>query len=104
MSYSAGEFVRDASEAMHQIWQRGRQPLLVGGTMLYFHALTSGLAQLPEADCGVRAQIDAQAASEGMGGRYIEELAASRSGSGRANSRQRSPAHSTRARGVPSDR
>ncbi len=64
-NYSAGEFVRDASEAMQEIWQRGRQPLLVGGTMLYFHALTFGLAELPEADLRVRAEIDAQAASGG---------------------------------------
>ncbi len=65
MSYSAGEFVRDASQAMLEIWQRGRQPLLVGGTMLYFHALRQGLADLPEADLAVRAQIDAQAATAG---------------------------------------
>ncbi len=65
MSYSAGEFVRDASQAMLEIWQRGRQPLLVGGTMLYFHALSWGLADLPEADLAVRAQIDAQAATAG---------------------------------------
>jgi tRNA dimethylallyltransferase len=65
MNYSAGEFVRDASLAMQEVWRRGRQPLLVGGTMLYFHALTWGLAQLPEADLGVRAQIDAQAATAG---------------------------------------
>ncbi len=65
MSYSAGEFVRDASQAMQEIWRRGRQPLLVGGTMLYFHALSWGLAELPEADLRVRAQIDAQAAAAG---------------------------------------
>ncbi len=65
MSYSAGEFVRDASQAMLEIWQRGRQPLLVGGTMLYFHALRQGLADLPAADLAVRAQIDAQAATAG---------------------------------------
>lgn len=64
-SYSAGEFVRDANQAMLEIWQRGRQPLLVGGTMLYFHALSWGLADLPEADLTVRAQIDAQAATAG---------------------------------------
>jgi tRNA dimethylallyltransferase len=64
-SYSAGEFVRDAVRAMDDIWARGRQPLLVGGTMLYFHALSTGLAQLPEADPGVRAEIDAEAASAG---------------------------------------
>src|SRR6202158_1561838 len=64
-SYSAGEFTRDAVCAMQDIWRRGRQPLLVGGTMLYFHALSFGLAELPEADFGVRADIDFQAANSG---------------------------------------
>jgi len=67
MSYSAGEFVRDAERAMGEIWSRGRVPLLVGGTMLYFHALTAGLAQLPAADAAVRAAIDAAAARGGWG-------------------------------------
>jgi tRNA dimethylallyltransferase len=65
MPYSAGEFVRDASRAMQEIWARGRQPLLVGGTMMYFHALSEGIAELPAADSQVRAQIDAQAAAAG---------------------------------------
>jgi tRNA dimethylallyltransferase len=64
-SYSAGEFARDARQLMEQIWSRGRQPLLVGGTMLYFHALTQGLAQLPRADAAVRADLDATAAGGG---------------------------------------
>jgi tRNA dimethylallyltransferase len=64
-SYSAGEFTRDAVGAMRDIWRRGRQPLLVGGTMLYFHALSFGLAELPEADPNVRADIDLQAANSG---------------------------------------
>jgi tRNA dimethylallyltransferase len=64
-SYSVGEFTRDALSAMEDIWSRGRQPLLVGGTMMYFHALTSGIAQLPESDPAVRAEIDASAAALG---------------------------------------
>src|ERR1700694_18130 len=64
-SYSAGEFTRDAVCAMQDIWRRGRQPLLVGGTMLYFHALSFGLAELPEADPDVRAGIELEAASSG---------------------------------------
>jgi tRNA dimethylallyltransferase len=74
MGYSAGEFVRDANQAMQDIWRRGRQPLLIGGTMLYFHALTLGLAELPGADPHVRAQIDAQAAAAGWAAVH-EELA-----------------------------
>jgi tRNA dimethylallyltransferase len=65
MSYSVGEFIRDAELAMQDIWSRGRQPLLVGGTMLYFHALTTGIADLPAADLQVRARIDASAAKMG---------------------------------------
>ncbi len=63
--YSAGEFVLDAGAAMQDIWQRGLQPLLVGGTMLYFHALMEGIAELPEGDPAIRAQIDARAAAVG---------------------------------------
>lgn len=64
-TYSTGEFILDAAAAMEDIWQRGRQPLVVGGTMLYFHALSSGIAALPEGVVGVRAQIDARAAVSG---------------------------------------
>jgi tRNA dimethylallyltransferase len=64
--YSVGEFLIDAQRAMLDIWSRGRKPLLVGGTMMYFHALTAGIAELlPEADPAVRAAIDAQAAMHG---------------------------------------
>jgi len=72
MSYSAGEFVRDAERAMQEIWSRGRQPLLVGGTMLYFHALTEGIADLPEADPGLRAEIDARARILGWAAMHAE--------------------------------
>lgn len=64
-AYSAGQFVRDALQAIHDIHARGRLPLLVGGTMLYFRALRRGLAELPEADPDVRADLDAQAAQRG---------------------------------------
>jgi tRNA dimethylallyltransferase len=71
-SYSAGEFVRDASAVMREIWSRGRQPLLVGGTMLYFHALLGGIAQLPAADRQVRADIEARAAAGGWAALHEE--------------------------------
>jgi tRNA dimethylallyltransferase len=61
-SYSAGQFVRDARSAIVAIHGDGKLPLLVGGTMLYFHALLRGLAALPEGDAEVRAQIDREAA------------------------------------------
>ncbi len=54
-SYSAGQFVRDAAQAIEDIESRGRVPLLVGGTMLYLRALTGGIAELPEGDARLRA-------------------------------------------------
>ncbi|MDP9065250.1 MAG: tRNA (adenosine(37)-N6)-dimethylallyltransferase MiaA [Pseudomonadota bacterium] len=72
VAYSAGEFVVDARAAMEDIWQRGRQPLLVGGTMLYFHALTAGIAALPDADLEVRARLDARAAASGWSSMHAE--------------------------------
>jgi tRNA dimethylallyltransferase len=71
-SYSAGEFTRDAWHAMQDIWRRGRQPLLVGGTMLYFHALSHGIAQLPAADPELRAEIEREAASLGWAALHRE--------------------------------
>jgi len=65
VGYSVGEFLLDARRAMEDIWSRGRQPLLAGGTMMYFHAMTAGMADLPEADLKVRADIDAKAATQG---------------------------------------
>ena len=73
--YSVGEFLLDVQQAMLEIWSRGRQPLLVGGTMMYFHALTEGIADLPEANSRVRAEIDARAAEVGWAAVH-QELAA----------------------------
>ena len=64
-AYSAGDFVRDARREMRQIFAAGRVPLLVGGTMMYFRALTEGIATLPSADADIRAEIDAAAANAG---------------------------------------
>lgn len=64
-AYSAGEFRRDALRLIDDILARGRLPLLVGGTMLYFRALTQGLAELPVADDSLRRDIAAEAASIG---------------------------------------
>ncbi|WP_230980060.1 tRNA (adenosine(37)-N6)-dimethylallyltransferase MiaA [Steroidobacter gossypii] len=64
-AYSAGQFVRDALQAIAAIRARGHLPLLVGGTMLYFRALRRGIAQMPSADPQVRQEIDAEAARVG---------------------------------------
>ncbi|WP_017937113.1 tRNA (adenosine(37)-N6)-dimethylallyltransferase MiaA [Zestomonas thermotolerans] len=65
-SYSAAEFRTDALAAMAEISARGRIPLLVGGTMLYYKALLDGLADMPSADPQVRAELEAWAAAEGL--------------------------------------
>lgn len=64
-AYSAGDFVRDAEEAIRATFTAGRIPLLVGGTMMYFRALTQGIAELPSGDPAVRDRLDEQAAELG---------------------------------------
>ncbi len=63
--YSAAAFRADALRLMQDIVARGKIPLLVGGTMLYFRALRFGLSDLPQADTEVRAEIEEQAARLG---------------------------------------
>ena len=71
-SYSAGQFVTDATTCIGQIHARRRVPLLVGGTMLYLRALVHGLAPLPQASPQVRAQLDERAAREGWPALHVE--------------------------------
>jgi tRNA dimethylallyltransferase len=71
-SYSAARFLADASRAMQEIVARGRTPLLVGGTMLYFRALQSGLARLPAADAGIRRRLEERASVEGWPALHAE--------------------------------
>ncbi len=64
-AYSAAEFVRDASVLIQDIHARGKLPLLVGGTMLYFKALADGLDDMPPADAAVREVLSREAAEAG---------------------------------------
>jgi tRNA dimethylallyltransferase len=63
--YSAAEFAKDARAAVAAILARGRLPILAGGTGLYFRALLHGLGDMPEADPALRAEIAAEADSQG---------------------------------------
>lgn len=65
-AYSAAAFRRDALQLMKDITAKGKIPLLVGGTMLYFKALREGLSELPQADAAVRARLDAIIAQHGI--------------------------------------
>ena len=74
-SYSAGEFVADALQAIEAVRARGRLPILVGGTMLYFNALIRGIAKLPTAHPDIRRAIDEQAATRGWPAMHGELVA-----------------------------
>jgi tRNA dimethylallyltransferase len=63
--YSAGQFVRDACRLISEITARGRVPLLVGGTMLYYRALLHGLAEMPSANAAFRKELEQRATQIG---------------------------------------
>ncbi|MDP2096527.1 MAG: tRNA (adenosine(37)-N6)-dimethylallyltransferase MiaA, partial [Hydrogenophaga sp.] len=71
-AYSAAEFVADATRLMGEIRARGRTPLLVGGTMLYFKALMHGMDDMPRADAAVRERIEARAHALGWPALHAE--------------------------------
>ncbi|MEO7105001.1 MAG: tRNA (adenosine(37)-N6)-dimethylallyltransferase MiaA [Rhodoferax sp.] len=71
-AYSAAEFVRDAQRLIADIAARGKLPLLVGGTMLYFKALFDGIDDMPAADPAVRAVLEQEAAQKGWPAMHAE--------------------------------
>lgn len=70
--YSAGRFVEDATRAIREIYSRGRIPMLVGGTFLYFRAWMAGLDPLPETNPWIRADIERRGAQEGWAALHAE--------------------------------
>jgi tRNA dimethylallyltransferase len=71
-AYSAADFVRDTRVLMTDIRSRGKLPLLVGGTMLYFKALWDGLDDMPTASPAIRAELAVQAAAQGWPALHAE--------------------------------
>jgi tRNA dimethylallyltransferase len=71
-AYSAADFVRDSRGLMTDIRSRGKLPLLVGGTMLYFKALRDGLDDMPTASPALRAELAVQAAAQGWPALHAE--------------------------------
>ncbi len=71
-SYSAAAFASDAKRLLTDITARGRLPLLVGGTMLYFKALFDGLDDMPAANAEVRADLTRQVQREGLAALHRE--------------------------------
>lgn len=70
--YNAADFVADASQVIDGVRSRGRRPILVGGTMLYFKALLEGLDDMPGTDLAVRAEIEAEAGEKGWPALHAE--------------------------------
>lgn len=70
--YSVADFYSDAVKYIDTAHSKGRVPLLVGGTMMYFKALQQGLAKLPSSDSNVRAKLHARLVVEGLNGLYNE--------------------------------
>lgn len=70
--YSVGDFILDAVREIKASFANGRVPLLVGGTMMYFHALQNGIAVLPEADKKIRETILAKAENIGWSALHDE--------------------------------
>jgi tRNA dimethylallyltransferase len=70
--YSAGRFREEAIRAVAEIHGRGRIPLLVGGTMLYYRVLAEGLDELPAANPEIRARIDEEASKKGWAALHTE--------------------------------
>ena len=71
-AYSAAEFVTDATRLIGEIHARGKLPLLVGGTMLYFKALFDGIDAMPKADPAVRAVLEEEARTQGWPALHAE--------------------------------
>ena len=71
-SYSAAKFVVDANALIAQVHSRGRIPILVGGTMLYFRALTQGLSDLPTTNPALRIELLQELESRGLSALHAE--------------------------------
>ena len=71
-AYSAAEFVSDAHLLIADITARGKLPVLVGGTMMYFKALFDGLDDMPKADPALRAQLELEALEKGWAALHAE--------------------------------
>jgi tRNA dimethylallyltransferase len=74
VNYSTGQWLRDVTVVLDELKSEGRMAILVGGTGLYFKALTSGLAAVPPIPADIRAQVRGRLLSEGVGPLYADLL------------------------------
>ena len=71
-NYSTGQWLRDVARVLAEVKAQGRVPILVGGTGLYFKALSAGLAAVPPIPADIRAQVRARLQSEGAPALHAE--------------------------------
>jgi len=71
-NYSVGRWCADAKTALDEVWREGRLPILVGGTGLYFKALTQGLSAVPPTPEDIRAAVRARCDAEGSEALHAE--------------------------------
>ncbi len=71
-SYSVSQFVNDTTRLIGEIHERGRLPILVGGTMMYFNALINGISSLPKSNDVIREQINREAERSGWSSLHAE--------------------------------
>jgi tRNA dimethylallyltransferase len=72
VNYSTGQWLRDIAAVLDETREQGRVPILVGGTGLYFKALTAGLAAVPQVPAEIRARIRGRVENEGIASLYAE--------------------------------
>ena len=65
-AFSASDFMIAVNTLKKEIWSRGKQVLLVGGTMMYFKALIEGLSDLPESQSDIRSTLELEKKSKGL--------------------------------------
>jgi len=74
VNYSTGQWLRDVAVVLDEVKAAGRVPILVGGTGLYFKALTGGMAAVPATPQDIRDRVRGRVASEGIAPLYAELL------------------------------
>lgn len=72
--YSAGRYMSEGRAACEELWRRGKLPLVVGGTGLYFRALLDGICEAPPADAAIRAALRAREAGGEDLHRYLSKV------------------------------
>lgn len=88
-SYSVIQFIESTNLLIREINNRGKIPVLVGGTMMYYNALLNGISVLPEANLIIRTQLEKRILDYGIDSLYIELLGIDTEAAHKINSNDR---------------